>query len=204
MNIPWGKVIWRLSERIRVVSSRLRATLWRVLGARLSVQVSIGRGCVIDRPWCLSAGRRVTLESNVYLKAVSDRAVIEIGESSFIGCGSELDVLERVQIGCHTLLSPRVFIVDHTHGIKAGLRIDAQPCGSAAVIIGDDVWVGAGAVILAGVRIGNGAVIGAQSVVRENVPAGAVVAGVPARLKHYRGSEFRTNEAQGVSLNGLK
>lgn len=186
MSAVGGALLGRILARMRVATSRLRATLLRVQGAHLADKVSIGRNCVVDRPWCLTAGRRVTLEAGVYLKAVSDTAMIDIGESSFIGNGTEIDVLEKVHIGCHTLLAPRVFIVDHTHGVDAGSRIDSQPCRAAAVYIGDDVWVGTGAVILSGVHIGHGAVIGAQSVVREDVPAGAVVAGVPATIKHYR------------------
>ena len=53
-------------------------------------------------------------------------------------------------------------------------------------MIGDDVWIGANAIITAGVEIGDGAVVGAGSVVRRSVPAGAIVAGNPARVASSR------------------
>jgi acetyltransferase-like isoleucine patch superfamily enzyme len=54
------------------------------------------------------------------------------------------------------------------------------------VIIGNDVWIGAGAKILRDVHIGDGAVIGANAVVTENIPPNAIAAGVPARIIKYR------------------
>jgi len=57
---------------------------------------------------------------------------------------------------------------------------------SAPVVIEDEVWLGAHAVVLAGVRIGRGAVIGAGGVVTCNIPANAVVAGAPARVLRMR------------------
>jgi len=74
--------------------------------------------------------------------------------------------------------------------------IDAQGCSSAPVCIGDDVWIGARAVILPGVNIGRGAVIGAGAVVTRNVAANSVVAGVPARLLRDR-----TGMAMGNAAN---
>ena len=54
------------------------------------------------------------------------------------------------------------------------------------VIIGDDVWLGVGATVLPGVKIGNGAVIGAHALVTKDVPQKAIVVGVPARILKYR------------------
>lgn len=180
------RFIWKVRQRGRIAAARWRAILWRLQGARLGPKVNVGPRCVLDRPWRLTAGPRVTLEAEVSVKLVEDVATVVVGEGSFLGRGTILDVAQRVEIGAHTLLAPRVMVVDHTHGIEGGVRIDAQPCRSAPVRIGADVWIGTGAVILPGVSIGDGAVIGAQALVRENVPAGAIAAGVPARVRRYR------------------
>lgn len=184
-----GQGLWELRQWLRVAAGRLKAHAWRLQGARLGPKVTVGRGARLDRPWCLEAGGRVTLEPHVYLKATADDARLAIGEGTFVGYGAGINVLTSVRIGRHCLLAPRVFIVDHTHGLAPDRRIDEQPCVPAPIVIGDDVWIGAGAVILPGVSIGPGAVVGALALVRHDVPAGAVVAGVPARVIRYRAGQ---------------
>ena len=65
--------------------------------------------------------------------------------------------------------------------------------------IGDDVWIGTNSVVLPGVTIGRGAVIGAATVVTEDVPAFAVVVGNPGRVVKYRGDHRRRRPAAGMS-----
>lgn len=67
-----------------------------------------------------------------------------------------------------------------------GIRIQDQPLIGKEVVIEDDVWIGAHATILKGVRIGRGAVVGAGAVVTRSVPEYSVVAGVPAEIKRSR------------------
>ena len=78
------------------------------------------------------------------------------------------------------MIGPSCYVTDHDHGMSAGQNIALQPLRSAPTRIGNDVWIGAGAIVLKGVTIGDGAVIAAGAVVTKNVPAGAIVAGVPA------------------------
>jgi acetyltransferase-like isoleucine patch superfamily enzyme len=117
---------------------------------------------------------------------VSDDARLDIGEFSFIGRGVEIDVSESVSIGSHVLIAPGVFITDHSHNIREGILMDSQGCSSRAVLIGDDVWLGAHSIILPGVQIGTGAVVGAGSVVTKDIPANAIVTGSPATIRRYR------------------
>jgi acetyltransferase-like isoleucine patch superfamily enzyme len=70
------------------------------------------------------------------------------------------------------------------------------------IIIGDEVWLGFGVVVLDGVRIGNGAVVGAGSVVTHDVPDGAVVHGIPARVLMMR-DDLPTNNHNSPSLDQL-
>jgi len=92
-----------------------------------------------------------------------------------------------VEIGTHTLISPHVTIVSSNHRVG---KIDESIMRAGNELlptkIGRDVWIGANAVILGGVTIGDGAVVAAGSVVNRDVEAGAVVGGVPARFIRKR------------------
>ena len=145
-------------------------------------KVRIGARTSVGYPWTVALGDRCVIESDVFLKIVEDSAALTVGSDSFVGKGTEFDVSERVTVGRNTLIAPGCFITDHTHLISAVARIDAQGCSARAVVIGDDVWIGAQSVILDGARIGNGAVIGAHSVVKGEIPSMAIAVGAPARV----------------------
>jgi len=174
-----------LEKRFRPALSTLlgyvRAASARARGARVARKVRIGRDCRFLRPWAVSIGERAEIEHGVYFKAVSDEARISFGSQAFVGAGCEFDVAQLVEVGDRALLAPGCFITDHQHEIAGGERIVDQGCKSRAVKIGDDSWIGAEAVILAGVTIGEGAVVGAGAVVTKNVAPRTIVVGVPAR-----------------------
>lgn len=182
----------RLHALILLLSGRFRATLLRLRGARVGAKTSLGQDVRTRRPWCIDLGARVEIEHGVFLKIVDDSARLTVGDHAFIGAGSEIDVAEAVVIGAHTLIAPGVFITDHTHNSAAGMRLDEQGSRTAAVTIGADAWIGTRAVILAGVRIGDSAIIGAGAVVTKDVPANAIAAGVPARVTGQRGTASTT------------
>jgi maltose O-acetyltransferase len=104
-----------------------------------------------------------------------------IGDRFYANTGCVLLDSAAVTIGDRVLLGPSVQLYAATHPLEPELR--AQGLEYAEPIsIGDDVWIGGGAIVLPGVTVGDGAVIGAGSVVTTDVPAGAVVAGNPARV----------------------
>jgi maltose O-acetyltransferase len=107
-------------------------------------------------------------------------ANIELGERVFFNFNCVVLDVCRVRIGSFTLFGPAVQIYAATHPMGAALR-SRQESGKP-VEIGDDVWVGGGAIILPGVRIGSRAVIGAGSVVTRDVPEGMFAAGNPCRV----------------------
>jgi acetyltransferase-like isoleucine patch superfamily enzyme len=117
---------------------------------------------------------------------VTEEGRVSLGEYSFLGRGTELDCAESIVVGRHVLVAPGVFITDHSHGMAPGSLMATQPCPAKAVVIEDDVWLGAHSVVLPGVTIGSGAVVAAGAVVTRDVAPRAVVAGVPARLLRYR------------------
>lgn len=91
-----------------------------------------------------------------------------------------LDVCE-VTIGNNCMLAPRVGIFTATHPLQAEARCAGMEYGKP-IALGNNVWVGAGALILPGVSVGHGAVVAAGAVVTKDVPPGVVVAGNPARV----------------------
>ena len=105
---------------------------------------------------------------------------IELGERVFFNFNCIVLDVCTVRIGSFTLFGPAVQIYTAMHPLDAKLR-RTQEFGKA-VEIGADVWVGGGAIILPGVRIGSAAVIGAGSVVTRDIPAGVFAAGNPCRV----------------------
>ena len=135
---------------------------------------SLGRNCSIycqdpERGSRLTIGNRVALNDNVTLNA---------------DCGGQ------IEIGNDVLIAPNVVVRAANHRFAnrdAPIRTQGHDAGS--IHIGDDVWIGANAVILPGVTIGRGAVIGAGSVVTRDVSDYTIVAGVPARPVGTRGGD---------------
>ena len=120
---------------------------------------------------------------------------IALGEWCYVGQNSRIWSGASIAIGNYVLIAHNVMIMDNfTHPIDhLARRAHAQATignrhgqtvdlGDRPVVIGDDVWIGANAIIMRGVNIGDRAIISAGSVVRQDVPADAVVAGNPATI----------------------
>ena len=105
---------------------------------------------------------------------------LSVGAAAHIGPESMLDLAQAVEVGARASLAPRVTVLTHADPGESSVR-ERHPRSEGPVIIEADAWIGSGATILHSVRIGAGAVVGAASLVREDVAAGVTVAGVPAR-----------------------
>ncbi|MGP1395974.1 MAG: sugar O-acetyltransferase [Inquilinaceae bacterium] len=134
------------------------------IGPKLSkLFADLASDVIIEAPFHCAYGINISLGAGVYLNAgctILDTAPVSIGRGTMLG--------PNVQIYCAEHHKDRV-------RRTAGLEI-AKP-----VIIGCEVWIGGAAIILAGVRIGDGAIIGAGAVVTRDVPADTTVVGNPAR-----------------------
>ncbi len=112
---------------------------------------------------------------------------IDIGDNVFIGRGSIIDSNLSIVIGSDTFVAPYCFITDTAHNFSDPIvPIRLQGCNYKAVEIGEDVWLGAHAIVLAGVKIGRGCVVGANSVVTRDLPPYVVAVGAPARIIRRR------------------
>lgn len=109
---------------------------------------------------------------------VGDKRNIVIGDRCSINEGAYLLGRCRIVIGNRVTLSARSMLLDSGLDISSDQRRHTD----GFIVIEDDVWVGAGAIILSGVTIGRGSVVGSGSVVTRDVEAGVVVAGNPARI----------------------
>ena len=114
--------------------------------------------------------------------------LIEIGDNVDIGNGTIIYASKcgGVLIGTNSIIAAQCYIIDTDHGIKAGEYMRNQTNTVKSVKIGSDVWIAAGAKILKGSVIYDGAIIGAQSVVKGDIPENAIAVGVPAKVIKYR------------------
>jgi len=115
--------------------------------------------------------------------------LIEIGDNVDIGNGTVIYASEnaRVKIGSGTMIAAQGYIIDTDHGIEIDQPIREQKCRSEKIVIGRDCWLAAGVKVLKGSRIHDGAVVGAQSVVKGELPCNSISVGVPAKVIKYRG-----------------
>lgn len=106
---------------------------------------------------------------------------IHIGEGSFVNFDCVFLDLAPIRIGRNTLIGPKVQLLTPHHPLAPDLRATGREAGKP-ITIGDNCWLGGGVIVCPGVRIGNGAIIGAGSVVTRDIPANSVAVGNPARV----------------------
>ena len=112
--------------------------------------------------------------------ARKDYSNLSIGNKCHIGKDCFLDITDRINIGDNVTVSMRTTILTHMDVCDSYLA-QTYPKRAGAVNIGDDVYIGAGTMILCGTNIGKGAMIGACSLINKDVAPGVVVAGIPQR-----------------------
>ncbi len=160
-------------------------------GLERSANASFGQGVYIAAKAELHTDRLVMGAQSWIAGYAIVRGDIELGENVSINPYACLS--GRVKIGNGARIASHVSIVGFNHGFDdTDTPIYRQPLTSLGIDIGDDVWIGANAVVLDGVKIGRGAIIAAGAVVAKDVPALAVAGGVPARVLKYRGEKADT------------
>ncbi len=157
---------------------------------RLAHDVFVGDRVTIYQT---ATGGPVTLERGVRL--YSD-IIIETGDGGAVTIGAGTHIQPRcslsaykgnIEIGQRVEIAPNCAFYSYNHGVRPEQSIRTQPLETkGGIVIGDDVWLGVGVIVLDGVSIGDGAVIGAGAVVTRPVPAGAIAIGAPARVVRMR------------------
>jgi acetyltransferase-like isoleucine patch superfamily enzyme len=139
----------------------------------------------IPRQWgSIRLEKGVALDDGVVLLATGEprsASKIVIRSGTYINRLSMIAAAQGVEIGRDCMIGPHCYITDHDHAHAPGKLVREQVLVPDPVRLGNDVWLGAGAIVLKGVTIGDGAVVGAGAVVTKDVPALGKVAGVPAR-----------------------
>jgi acetyltransferase-like isoleucine patch superfamily enzyme len=133
----------------------------------------------------VKVGNNVTIYPGVYFWGDGE---IIIGDNVDIGIGTIIFAKKKVEIGNNSLIAANCYIIDSNHGISKNKLISDQPLqyDEEGIILGNDVWLGAGCEIVKGAKINDGAVIGAMSLVNCEIEEYAVAFGVPAKIFKYR------------------
>jgi acetyltransferase-like isoleucine patch superfamily enzyme len=183
----WQK--WRWYERNSLPWNRARIH-WEMAGREAFARWPI-HGNVLEalREGRLEVGAGTLFEPNVWITAPAP-ARVRIGQGTFLNIGVMVASTVLVEIGSRCMLANGCFVTDGNHRFDdPGRPVTWQGFTSKGPTrIGDNVWCGANVVVTSGVTIGARCVIGANSVVTTDIPAGSIAAGAPARV--LRAIEF--------------
>jgi acetyltransferase-like isoleucine patch superfamily enzyme len=206
-----GTVLTLLTSFPTVAGSVLRGRAYRsVLGAMgpgcfieqgvrwlvprrifLGRQVFVGQNCFLDAH---DAEGRIELQDDVWLSqgsyVVTGQSEVLIGPMTYVGHRCLIYGHAGVQVGRDVLLANDVQLICGNHTFtRRDVPIRAQPTAGKPIMIGDDVWLGASAIVLGGVTVGQGSVVGAGSLVTRSLPPYSIAYGVPAEIVGVRGEE---------------
>jgi acetyltransferase-like isoleucine patch superfamily enzyme len=158
-------------------------------------KIRLGDGTIVDDLVVLDAkgtsNAGISIGRNVFLGRASilscKNGDIVLGDDVNIGFHSEIFSGSLVSVGHHGLFAAYTYLVGGGHEFERGdVPVIQQQRSSKGISLAENVWLGAGAKVLDGVRIGRDVVVGAGAVVTEDLPDGAIAAGVPARVIRRR------------------
>ena len=179
--VLWARK-WRWYQRSRLPWNRIR------LHAELARREAFARGPMhgnvleMLREGRLTIGPHAVFEPGVWLTSEAGR--IAIGAGALLNLNVMVAAVERVEIGAHCMLANGCLVTDANHRFDDPDRpVPWQGFTTKGpTVIGDNVWLGANVVLTSGVTIGRRSVIGANSVVIDDIPAFSIAAGAPAKV----------------------
>lgn len=157
---------------------------------RLGANVFIGDRAIIferENGGPVELGDRVVILRDTIIETAFGGSVT-LGAQSSIHPRCQLNAYKAsIQIGHGTMIAPNCAFYPYDHGIAPDEPIREQPLQAKGdILVRDEAWLGYGVIVLGGVTIGEGAVIGAGSVVSKDIPDGAIAIGMPARVVKMR------------------
>jgi acetyltransferase-like isoleucine patch superfamily enzyme len=179
LNFKYVRLIVRLLRRrfLTPYGRRLKLDGIAFIGPRVVLQIGKQGRVELGRWSWLGHGTKVRCHEGV----------VSIGAKTVLGQECTISAYQHVSIGRECVIADRVMLIDFDHGVvEVDRPVRLQGIYKRDVRVGNNVWIGYGACILRGVTVGDNAIIGTSSVVTRDVPANAVVAGVPARVIRMR------------------
>jgi acetyltransferase-like isoleucine patch superfamily enzyme len=177
LSFKYLRLIVRLGRKKLRFRNKLRLDGLAFVGPGVTIQVGKGAHVELGRWSWVGHGCKLRCHEGE----------ITIGAKSVMGQECTISAYRRVSIGRECVIADRVMMIDFDHGMAEVDRpIRLQGIYKRDVRVGNNVWIGYGACILRGVTVGDNAVIGTGAVVTKDVPANAIVGGVPARLIRMR------------------
>jgi acetyltransferase-like isoleucine patch superfamily enzyme len=191
LNTQYGRLALRYARRrlFTVAGWRWRTDGLVFFGRHLELQIA--------RRGLIEFGRFVWIGDGTKIRC--HEGVVEIGPKTVMGQECTISAFQRVRIGEQCVIADRAMFIDFDHGVVEVERsIREQGIYKRDVEVGSNVWIGYGACILRGVRVGDNSIVGTNSVVTRDVPANAVVAGIPARVIRMREAPSELRWAEPV------
>jgi acetyltransferase-like isoleucine patch superfamily enzyme len=179
LNWRYGRLLWRYAWRRLLTPAGWR---WETegpvfFGKGLQLQIAKGAKVRFGRFCWIGDGTKIR----------SHEGVVDIGAKTVFGQECTVSSYKHVRIGEQCVIADRAMFIDFDHGaVEVDRPIRQQGIYMREVVVGSNVWIGYNACFLRGVRVGDNAIVGTNSVVTKDVPANAVVGGVPARTLRMR------------------
>jgi lipopolysaccharide O-acetyltransferase len=189
-------------EQPRVVLFRLVGWFVYIIEGKISAYLAgwekayLGRGSRVIGTCFITVGERSSIGRNAWIEAVTEsgedayKPKIKFGNGFHASERLHISAINRIEIGDNCLFGSGVYISDHNHGSYKGAKhshpseppVMRELVSHGPVVIGSNVWMGDNVTIVGPVRIGNGVVVGANSVVTRDMPDNVIVAGIPAKI----------------------
>ena len=175
----YARLVFRLLLKRFLTSygRRLKLDGLSFIGPHVTIQIGKNARVELGRWSWLGHGTKIRCHEGV----------VSIGAKTVMGQECTISAYQHVSIGRECVIADRVMLIDFDHGVVEVERpIRLQGIYKRDTRVGNNVWIGYGACILRGVTVGDNAIIGTNAVVTKDVPANAVVGGVPARVIRMR------------------